>query len=325
MRQPVIRQIVGLRMWSLAYSIALSISFFLSAIGFHPGVLAQTRGLGETPVSILTYDTKISDFQSKLETARRTQADLSYRVSCLNKMADDSVSIRDAKELKLGNLQTQVQQLVESVETQQALYNGYKKSFEVEEQTLNALRTNLRDLQRLRDQQWLWIQMCQQEKHWTRLWGLTCEADMNLSQTFGIIKNYEGDITGAEKRVQIARDTVELEKKNLDQSRDRLIATHDQVKTVREETSRTEQAIVVLKSALSSIRNVVQSFQIQIDEYANALNEAKDVSVGENWPRIVRKLSDISEKIGATIGRSLQAISQTDSTLGEGWLKSCVN
>jgi len=115
MGQLVIRRMAGLRMWALVFSIALSISLFVSAIAFQPGVLAQTQSLGEPQMSVPTYNTKISEFQSKLETARRMQADLNHRVACLNKRADDLVSMCNVKELELGVLRTRERQLKGSV------------------------------------------------------------------------------------------------------------------------------------------------------------------------------------------------------------------
>ena len=316
---------VGISLWASAPSIALGVFLFLSAIAFQPGVLAQTRGLGEPPMSESAYKTKISEFQSKLEMARRMQADLKHRVVCLDKRADDLVSIRNVKELELGQILSRGQQLEESVGTQQAAYDGYRKSFEEEERNLNGLRKTLHELQLRRDWQTQWIEECKREKDWKRLWGLTCEADMNIAQTFGAIKNYEGDIAGAEKRVQIARDSVQFAKQKLDQSRDQLTTTRSQAEAVREEFPRAEQAIGALRSALSQIRGFVQPFQIEIEEYANALNEARDVRVEDNRSRTVRKLSDITENIDAVINRSSDAISQTDKTLDEGWLKTCIN
>jgi hypothetical protein len=312
-------------MWALISRVALSIALSIGLITFAPGILAQPHALGEPQLSAHTYNTTISEFESKLEVARRMQGDLNHRVACLNKEADELVSLRNVKELELGQLHTLEQQLKGTVDEQQAAYDGYRTSLEVEERKLHALRANLRELQLRRDEQRLWIEQCKREKDWKRLWGLTCEADMNIAQTFGAIKNYEGDIAGAERRMQIARDSVEVATQNLEKSKGRLIMAGDKVKAIREESSRTERDIAVLMASLSDIRVVMQPFQIEIDEYANALNEARDVSVVDKRPRAVRKLSDISEKIDASIKRSSDAILKTDRKLGVGWMKACIN
>lgn len=289
------------------------------------GASAQMPDALEPGVPVAIYDTKIQEFQAKLETARLMQADLDRRVACLDKMADELVEVRNVKELALGQLRTREQDLEAGVLTQQAAYEGFRNNVLTEERALQALRAELRELQFRREQQRLWIEQCKREKHWTRLWGLTCEADMNIAQLIGDIKNYEGDIAGAERRMQISHDSVEAARRNLDQSRNQLVATRDEANAVREESARTEQIIGDLRSAISRIRVVEQPFRIEIDEYANALSEARDVGEADHRPRTLRKLADISARIDAAIGRSSDAVSQTDRALGVEWSKACTH
>lgn len=298
----------------LAYAMAFSLSLFLSAVEFQPGALAQT----ERP-----YQVQIAEFNSKLESARSTRADLDRRVACLNQREAQLTSERRDKELALGKLRSQELELARDLQTKQAAYDGFRATFLSEQDKLGGLRRELGSLQARQRAQEAWIQKCEEEKDWKRLWGLTCRADMNLAKTFGQIKNYENDISAAEKKEQIARQSMEFARANLDGGERALTAARKQAGDLGAEITRTETSIVDVSKALADIRASIQPLQIVIDEFSNALNEAKDVDLADARPRTLRRLGDIAAGVDTAMAGGRGAVADADGTLGAGWIKSC--
>ena len=300
------------RVHVLAYSIAFGL--FLNSIAFQPGVLAQAQG---------PYQAEISEFQSKLAKARSTQDDLDRRVACLNQREAHLVSQRRDNELALGTLRSREQELAQELRTKQAAYDGFRENFLSEQNKLVGLRRELSNAQAQKRSQEKWIEDCKREKHWTRLWGLTCEADMSLSKTFGLIKSYEDDISAAAKKEEIARQSMEFASARLNDSERALTATRNQAGALGTEITRTETAIVNVSKVLADIRTSIQPLQIVIGDFANALNEAKEVNLADERPRTLRKLGGIAAEVDAAMARGRDAVTGADQAIGPDWMKSC--
>jgi chromosome segregation ATPase len=296
----------------LAHLIAFSLSLFLNAIAFQPGALAQTETLDPA---------KISEFQSKLESGKRTQADLNQRVICLNQRDAQLVSQRAAQETLLGQLRSQEQQLDKTSRTQQSAYDGYVSNFQKEQSDLNGLRTRLRQLESRKRAQELELQDC--KARWY-VPNFACDASNSLLHLVGEFRSYEGAIAAAAKREQIARESANLAYRKLEQSKREVDSTRGRVNALAAEISRTEREIGALKTALSDLRAEVQPYQIVIDEFANALTEAKDINLADARARTARKLATIAANLDAAMARSTAAIGHANSVLPAGSMGACI-
>ena len=106
----------------LAYAIGICVTLNLHAGLLAPGALAQ--GLDAA---------QISKFQSKLESAKRTQADLNQNVTCLAQRDKQLVSQRAAQETLLGPLRARQPQLEAESRSRQLAYDGYLLTFQKEQ------------------------------------------------------------------------------------------------------------------------------------------------------------------------------------------------
>ncbi|MDM0109790.1 hypothetical protein QTH97_33075 [Variovorax sp. J22R24] len=287
--------------------------FLLSAVAFDLG--AQTQD---------PYDTQIAAFKSKLQAVENSQADINRRVACLSQRDSQLTSQRKDKEIALGKLRTQEQELTRNIGTQQAAYDGFNESFRSEQGKLSNLQRELRQLEAQKRWQEDWIRQCQAEKDWKRLWGLTCEADMNIAKTFGQIKSYEGDIAAAAKKEQIARESMDFAKSKLDASEKDLTETRQRARETDAAITQTEAVLRTTSKVLSEVRALMQPFKILISDFTVALNEAKEVNLEDKRRRTLNSLSFFGKEADAAINKHSIAVSQTEKTLGQGWMSDCV-
>jgi chromosome segregation ATPase len=292
----------------LAYLIAFGLSF--NAIELQPGALAQGVDAAQ-----------FAQFQSKLEIAQRTQVDLNRRVTCLNQRDTELVSQRDNLEERIGQLRSQEQQLDKTSREQDSAYKGYLLDFEKERSVLDGLRRQLWELESRKRAQEHALQECKAKPF---IPNFACDASYGLLELVGEIKNYDGDIAAAARREQNTRERAELALGNLQQSRVELDSTRYQATTVAADISRTEQAISALKIALSDLRDEVQPYQLLIDAFRNALDEAKDVNLADQRPRTLRKLRDIAANFDAAMASSSAAVQHANLVLPAGWMEACI-
>lgn len=299
----------------LVRTLALSMPLLFGTVAFNPGALAQTQD---------EYDAKIAAFSAKLRTVENSKADTDQRVACLNQRDTQLTSQRKELETSVGNLRTQEQELTGNVVRLQSEYEGFAANLRTEQDRLNDMGLELNELQRQKQAQEDWIRQCQAEKDWHRLWGLTCEADMNIAKTFGQIKSYEGDIAAATRKEQIARESMEYARSKRDAS----VHTRDEIikhaGEIDEAIRQTEASLVTVSKNLSDVRALKQPFQRVIGEFTVALNEATDVNFGEKRRRTLSLLSFIEKEADGALNNHTSAIVQTENSLGPGWMKTCV-
>jgi septal ring factor EnvC (AmiA/AmiB activator) len=128
------------------------------------------------------------------------------------------------------------------------------------------------------------------------------------------------DAIASELRARVSMDAAEH---NLAASKRQLTTTRGQLNSTGLEIGQTEKAIGGVKQSLSDVRDLVQPLRIVIDEFANALDKAKDISLADERPRTLRKLDVIAAAVDAALARGRDAVAHADETLGAGWMKSC--
>jgi chromosome segregation ATPase len=298
--------------WAIVYAFALGISLFTSDMAFQPGVRAQTEGLDPA---------KISEFQSKLEIARHSQADLNQRVTCLNQRDAQLVAQRNNLEERIGALRREENKLAPEVNRLEAAYHGYMHEFEKERRDLDGFRRHLQELEARKRGQEQALQECKSK--WYTI-NASCDLAYNLLEVAGEIKNYDGDIAAAARRERIAHDSAVLAHENLQKTKRDFDSTKVQANALDTEIHRTEHEMGATKAELSGLRQEASPYQGLIDNFANALTEAKDVNLADaRRARTLRTLGDISASIDNAVVRSTAATRHADETLGPEWMKSC--
>jgi chromosome segregation ATPase len=280
-------------------------------MAFQSGALSQAQ---------IAYQEQIAAFASKLETARSAQADLNHRVMCLTQRDADLVKQRGDLEKRLGRLITEENDLTPKVRTLEAAYKQFKKNFEAEQKKVTDIRKAIENMPG-RERYEKHKRDCASKNAWDRVaCGRRERAFLPLA---GRVAKYEADLKDARRREQIALDSMNAEKKNFDESERQLKTTRGQLDSARLEVRQTETAIGNVSKALKDTREVTQPLQIAIDDFANALNEAKEANLEDQRPRALRKLAGIAAGVDAAMQSGRTAVTQADRTLGAGWMKSC--
>jgi chromosome segregation ATPase len=296
------------RIWSFVYPIALAISLFASDMAFQPGALAQDQS---------AYSAQIAAFTQKFETARSTQADLNRRVTCLDQRSADLVKQRDDLQRRLGQLLTEETTLSPKVQTAEAAYKQYRTNFEAEQKKVAELKNAIENMPgRIAYERWK--KACASTDYWDKRYCAN-----QLRTDFGRRESIGRDLDAARRREQIALDSMNAERRNLEESERQLTTTRAQLNSNGSEIKQTETALVSVSKTLADVRGLVQPLRIKIDEFANALNEAKDVNPEIRRRNPLAKLNDIATNIDAAVAGSREAVSRADQTLGAEWMKSC--
>jgi chromosome segregation ATPase len=188
---------------------------------------------------------------------------------------------------------------------------------------VSRLNRELRYLQDQHEAQEAWIRKCEEEKPWEHLWGLACRFDMDASKVLGLIHSYEGDIATAARYEKIARDSMEASKAELDASQQKLSENQQQAGEIRKAITATEASIASVSKVLADIREVIQPFRKAIDTFAITLTDAKGVDLAAAQSRTLNYLSFLSSQIDDAAASSARAVSQSNQTLGENWVKAC--
>jgi chromosome segregation ATPase len=292
---PVVRTLVS--------AIPFSLSLFATSLAFQPGALAQARS---------AYQEQIAAFTPKLEKARSTQADLSHLAVCLDQRDANLVQQRGQLEVRLGQLRTEEKSLAPKVQTLETAYQQYKVNFENERKKVVPLEKTVEKM----------VPNAHERYQRRACLGASLQiACMGYNR--GLFETVDAKLQDALRREQIARDSMDAAEQNLNASKRQLTTARSQLNSTGLEIGQTEKAIVRVKQSLSDVRDLVQPLRIVIDEFANALNKAKDVNLADERPRTLRKLGDIAAAVDATMARGHAAAAHADETLGVGWMKSC--
>jgi chromosome segregation ATPase len=292
---PVVRTLVS--------AIAFSLSLFATSLAFQPGALAQAQS---------AYQGQIAAFTAKLEKARSTQADLRHLALCLDQRDANLVQQRGQLEVRLGQLRTEEKSLAPKVQTLETAYKQYKVNFEEERKKVVPLEKTIEKM----------VPNPYERYKRRACVGVSLQIEC-MGYGGGPFETVDAKLKDALRREQIARGSMDAAEQNLDASKRQLTTTRGQLNSTGLEIGQTEKAIVRVKQSLSDVRDLVQPLRIVIDEFANALNEAKDVSLADERPRILRKVGNIAAAVDATMARGHDAVAHADETLGAGWMKSC--
>jgi chromosome segregation ATPase len=299
------------RAWAFVYSIALGISLFASDMAFQPGALAQTGGLDPA---------KISEFQAKLESAQRTQADINRRVMCMSQREPQLISQRDDLDLRIGSLRAKEKTLAPNVKAAEDSYRGYMDTYETERSNVDKFRRHREEVEARKRGQEQALRECKAK--WYTI-NASCDAAYSLLEVVGEIKNYDGDIAAAARREQIANDSANFALTNLEQSKQDFDSTRKLADALAADLKQTEHEMGATKIALSGLRAELQPNTNLIGQFANALEEAKDVNLADARARTLRALAEIARKIDAAMVDSTAAVRRADENLGAEWMKSC--
>ena len=294
---------------TLVTSIAFSLFLSTTCLVFQSGALALAES---------AYQEQVAPFTQKLEEARSTQADLKHLVVCLDRRDADLIQQRTKLEGRLGVLRTDERNLAPKVQALEAAYQQYKVNFEVAQKKADELKKTIENMpgRELHERH---KRDCASKNRYDQI---ACGRRMGRD-FFGNFERMEGQLNGALRSEQIARGSMNGEKKSLDDSQLQLTATRGQLDSVVQEIGQIEIAIGSVKQTLSNVRELVQPVRVVIEAFTDALNEAKDVNLADERPRSLRKLGDIAAAMVATMARGRGAVSHADEILGAGWIKSC--
>jgi chromosome segregation ATPase len=293
----------------LASAMAVCVTLYLHAGPVVPDALAQ--GLDAA---------QIAQFQSKLEIARRARDDLSQNVTCLNQRDAQLVSLRDNLEERIGTLRREEKRLVPEANRLKTAYDGYMREYEKERRDLDGFRRHVQGLEARKRGQEQALRECKSK--WYTI-NASCDLAYNILEVTGDIKNYDGEIAAAVRRERIAHESANFTLENLQRTERAFDLTKAQANALDAKIHRTEHEMGATKAALSDLREAASPYQALIDEFANAIEEAKRVDLEDARARTARKVASIAETLDAAMARSNAAIQHVGSVLPAGWMAAC--
>ncbi len=269
-----------------------------------------------TPAAIAEYDLKLANVQT-------IQADLSIRVTCLNKREQTLISQRDVAQLQLGDLRSREHVLNSNLVSQQAAHDAYKRAYETESEALNNLHHKLGSLQSRKWAQEEAVRRCKADA-W--IFGFFCDGAYEIGVGLGLdgFEHLESSISAAQSKVNASYDAVNTAQQALERSRSELAATQTEASALIATIHNTEQEIVALAAALSALRNEARDFARLRDEFQNALNEARRIDTSDGRARTARAVQYISAKVDDALVRLAPVAAQAEAALPSGWMNSCL-
>lgn len=259
----------------------------------------------------------ISEYTAKLTHARNIEVEVAHRVECIEARDAELASRRIALEKALGDLLRHKLDLDSEIAKQQEKQKGFSVTYESELANSARLQWELVNLQAQQQAQDADLRDCRSK--WYTLPGM-CQLSNWLLHTVGAIESVEGKIASSQRGLQIAKAGLNSVGLWLEQSQNELSLAQSQLVEVKTLIDQTEDDIQKLKTTLSDLRTEDQSYRKLLDDFANALKEAKSVDTADARARTARKIIRISDDVDAAVAR---VIDPANSVLPEGWRQNC--
>lgn len=288
--------------------LTLTVLFFVGPLLLTAEAAAQDEVLSQAT---------ISEYTAKLTHARNIEVEVANRVECIEAHDAELASRRNALEQALGDLLRHKLDLDSEIAKQQEKQKGFSASYQSELANSARLQRELDNLQAKKQAQDAELRDCRSK--WYTLPGM-CQLSNWLLHTVGAIESVEGKIASSQRGLQIAEDGLNSVGLWLDQSQNELSFAQSQLVEVKTSIDQTEDDIQKLKTTLSDLRAKDQSYRKLLDDFANALKEAKSVDTADARARTARKIIRISDDVDAAVAR---VVDPANSVLPEGWRQNC--
>ena len=284
--------------------------------------LAIAVGFSQVPVraadEALTAE-QIADFESKLAQAREAQTDATKRLGCLDQQDQQLVIKRDQDQLRLGELVRRKNEVEATLIRQRAEYDSYKAEFDQANQRFGEARSRLHQLQQIEEAKQAALRKCSAEFGFL---GFLCVPALKTAQLIGAIPETEKLVAEESRRLAdaAARDAAASRYR---ESEAAFAASDVAAATANKEIKAAEASISALDKALAALRPSILDNKKLLDEFADALNEAKTVDTADGRGRTARRVRDLAKRVVTALQGANTLLASSKATLAQYQLTAC--
>lgn len=294
---------------AMAWSIGL-----LGGLGFAGAPAGAQDRAPLTPAAI-------AQFEQKLERARADQADIAARVKCFEGQKRQMIQQRDADQLRLGQLVGHRKALEPTLVTQEAEYKAFAVARDAEQARLVRLQNDLSDLERRKSSQERALANCKAE-WWTI--NAVCDLAYGLAHLTGRFVDNQQQITETRRNLDIAARAAETSEGRYRQSKTAYDANEADATATSTQIRAAETSIGRLQAALSTLETNSHDSKQLLNEFDDALDEAKQVDTADGRARTARLVRDLAVRVDEASQRSASLLAGAKATLTEQQLRSCL-
>lgn len=255
---------------------------------------------------------EIARYQSQLADARSRQSALGGALECLVSRDAVLVARRDAGQLRLGEMRQREPALRATVAREQAACDEYRETLRHEERNLEQLRGEHRALQMKRAAQEQAVRECK-ASFWTI--NALCDAAADIAHWIGAFERTEGQVRALESRLDRNRQALQDAQARLQQSRGTLEQASAALGELDARIRHTEGEIGAVQAELSALRGQAQAHQTLLDEFTDALAQARLIDTDDDRARTARRLRDAAQRFDAGASRLAAAVVHASTVL----------
>ncbi len=263
----------------------------------------------------------IAEFEQKLEGARAAQADIAARVACFARQKGLMIQQRDADQLRLGQLVQHRKALEPLLVRQEAEYRGFEATRNGEQARMDQLRGELGELERRKRSQERALANCKAEP-WTI--NFVCDLAYGLAHLSGRFVDNQQKITDTQRRLDTAARNADAAEGRYRASKTDYDTTVADAGATTTQIKAAETSIGRLQAALSALETNAHDSKVLLDEFDNALDEARQVDTADGRARTARTVRGLAVRVDEATQRSGGLLKQAKDTLTEQQLRSCV-
>lgn len=255
----------------------------------------------------------IARYQSQLTDARTRQSTVGSALSCLAARDAVLVTRRDASQIRLGEMRKREQELRADVAREAAARDGHRDALQQEERNLEVLHHELAELRAKRAAQEQAVRECK-----SKLWIVpfpACDLADSIVHLTGLFKELDERIHTTERRVDQARQEMNHAASQLEQVQGQLDQTTAAATALDAEIRDTEHEIGVTQAEDSALRGEAHAYQLLLDDFTDALEQAAQIDTDDGRMRTARQLLDAARHFDAGAARLAAAIARAVDVL----------
>lgn len=293
---------------------ALILSFgLLAGLGFASAPAEAQDPSALTPAAIAA-------FEQKQQGARAAQADIAARVACFGQQKRQLIQQRDQDQLRLGELVGRRKALDPVLVAQAAEYRTFETARNAEQARLGQLQFELADLQRRKAAQERALANCKAEP-WTI--NALCDLAYGLAHLTGRFVDNQQQINETQRRFDSAAQQAEAAEGRYRVSKAAYDANEAEAAAETVQIKAAETSIARLQAALTTLETNVHDSKLLLDEFDDALSEAKRVDTADGRARTARAVRGLAIRVDEATQRSGALLAQAKTTLTDQQLRSC--
>jgi chromosome segregation ATPase len=292
----------------LAWSFGL-----LAGLGFSG---APAQGQDRQPLT----PEAIAAFERKLDGARAAQADIATRVTCFEQQKRQLIQQRDKDQVRLGELVGHRKALDPVLVAQAAEYRTFEAARNTEQTRLGQLQNELGDLQRRKTSQERALANCKAEP-WTI--NALCDLAYGLAHLTGRFVDNQARINETQRRFDSAAREAEAAEGRYRASKAAYDANEADAAATTTQIKAAETSIGRLQAALATLETNTHDSKLLLDEFDDAIDEAKRVDTADGRARTARAVRGLAIRVDEATQRSGALLAQAKTTLTDQQLRSC--